>query len=80
MIYHFCLGEEKESDDYSNRISSPLNLFSWLSHLMMLAENTRQSTFAELENISGTDTSVLMDNKGHLGGVRLRLQENRKLW
>lgn len=47
---------------------------------MMLAENTRQSTFAELENISGTDTSVLMDNKGHLGGVRLRLQENRKLW
>lgn len=79
MIYHFCLGEEKESYEYSNRISFPLNFFPWLSRLMMLAEKTRQSSFAELEEISGTDTSVLTDYKGHLGGVRLRLQENRKL-
>lgn len=41
MVHDFCLGKEKESGEHSNSISLPLFFFSWLFHLVILAEEMR---------------------------------------
>lgn len=54
MTYQFRLGEQEESDEYSNRTSFPLNLFFWLSHLTTLAEEMRVALESQKKSVEQT--------------------------